>query len=56
MNYLPRSKFMPLVMAGMGIVGFFLRSGLYHAALDHKNLLLAGHPLQWLLFLATAVA
>ena len=56
MNNLLRSKFVPLIMAGLGIVGFALRQGLYTVALDHKNLLLAGHPLQWLLFAVTAAA
>lgn len=50
------SKFTPLALAGLGVVGFFLRKGLYAVALDHKNLLLEGHPLQWLLFLVTAFA
>ena len=56
MNYPLRSKFVPLIMAGLGIVGFALRQGLYTVALDHKGLLLAGHPLQWLLFAVTAAA
>lgn len=51
-----QSKFMPLVMAGLGVVGFLLRKGLYGVALDAKNLLVDGHPLQWLLFLVTAAA
>ena len=56
MKNLVNSKYLPLFMAGLGVVGFCLRKGLYAVALDHKNLLLAGHPLQWLLFLVTAAA
>lgn len=56
MKNLVNSKYLPLFMAGLGIVGFALRRGLYAVALDHKNLLIAGHPLQWLLLLVTLAA
>ena len=56
MKNLLRSEFMPLIMAGLGVLGFLLRRGLYAVAVDHKDLLLAGHPLQWGLFLVTAAA
>ena len=38
-------KILPLVMTGLGFVLLGLRSWLYAVALDHKNMLIFGHPL-----------
>jgi len=44
----------PVAAAVMGAGGFCLRSGLYAAGLDHKNLLVSGHPLEAALWAFTA--
>lgn len=56
MKTLLKSKYLPLLFLGLGAVGFFLRKGLYASALDGKNLLLRGQPLEIVLWLAAAVA
>lgn len=44
----------PVIVAACGTVGFLLRLQLYACALDEKNLLPAGHPLEVLLLGLTA--
>lgn len=41
---------LPAAVLALGAVCLILRVGLYAFALDEKNLLLRGHPLQWLLW------
>lgn len=47
---------LPCLMLGMGGIALVLRRLLYAVAVDEKNLLIAGHPLELLLWLATAAA
>lgn len=56
MKTLLKSKYLPLAALALGAVGFVLRKGLYAAALDHKNLLLPGHPLEIGLWVVTLLA
>lgn len=56
MKHLLKSKRLPILIALLGVMGLMLRKGLYAVALDGKNLLLSGHPLEWLLWLVTAAA
>lgn len=51
-----KSKSLPYLIAALGIVGLLLRLQLYAAAVDEKNLLVPGHPLEYLLLGLTAVA
>lgn len=54
MKQLLKSKNLPLVVLGLGGIGFALRKALYAVAVDRKALLLSGHPLEILLWLVTA--
>jgi len=56
MKTLLKSRYLPLLSLVLGTVGFFLRKGLYAVALDGKNLLLRGHPLELVLWLVAAAA
>lgn len=47
---------LPLAVLLLAAVGFVLRKGLYGAAVDHKGLLLRGHPLEVCLWACTAAA
>lgn len=49
-------KILPFWMLGMGVVALGLRFALYAVAVDEKNLLTSGHPLEILLWLLTAAA
>ena len=52
----PRLSRLPILLSCMGGAAFVLRLSLYLAATDHKGLLIAGHPLEFLLWLLTAAA
>lgn len=56
MKQLRTSKYLPIFIAALGVFGLILRMVLYAVAVDRKNLLLSGHPLEWLLWLVTAAA
>lgn len=45
-----KPKIIPAIVAACGGLGFLLRLELYLSAVDEKNLLIAGHPLEVLLF------
>lgn len=49
-----KSKTLPFLIAALGGVGALLRLQLYAAAVDEKNLLIPGHPLELLLLGLTA--
>lgn len=55
MKTILKSKNLPFLIAALGGVGLLLRLQLYAAAVDEKNLLNPGHPLE-LLLLALTVA
>lgn len=53
-----KRAWLPLTAAGLGFVALCLRKALYAVAVDHKNLLIAGHPLEtalWVVVIAGAV-
>ena len=56
MQNLLKSKYLPLVAPVLGLVGFGLRKGLYVTAVDTKNLLQAGHPLEIALWAVVVLA
>ena len=56
MQNLLKSKYLPLVAPVLGLVGFGLRKGLYVTAVDTKNLLQAGHPLEIALWAVAVLA
>lgn len=57
MKTILKSKSLPFLIAALGGVGLLLRLQLYAAAVDEKNLLIPGHPLEYLLLgLTVAVA
>lgn len=56
MQNLLKSKYLPLLVPVLGLVGFGLRKGLYLTAVDAKNLLQAGHPLEIALWAVTVLA
>lgn len=56
MKTLLKSKTIPLLVLVLGLVGFGLRKGLYLTAVDAKNLLQAGHPLEIALWSVTVLA
>lgn len=45
---------LPVVVLLLSLAGFGLRQGLYVLALDHRDLLLRGHPLEYLLWAVVA--
>lgn len=47
---------LPAAVLALGALCLVLRQGLYAAALDEKNLLLRGHPLEWLLWAAVSAS
>lgn len=49
-------RYAALTMLALGGVGLVLRRLLYHLALDEKNLLPLGHPLETILWVLTAAA
>lgn len=51
-----KKDLLPLGILALGFLGFFLRNALYIFALDEKNLLLRGHPLELTLWGCTAAA
>lgn len=51
-----KSTQLPVLVLGIGGVCFALRWLLYRVAVDEKNLLLSGHPLEVVLWLLTAAA
>ena len=55
MKNLLKSKYIPFLALALGVVGFGLRKMLYALALDQKNLLTLGHPLEILLWLTAAL-
>lgn len=55
MKRLLKNKYLPILAFGAGIVGMVLRALLYARCLDERNLLPAGHPLELLLWVVTAV-
>lgn len=56
MRKLFEPKTLPVWMLGMGAGALALRAALYAAAVDEKNLLTSGHPLEIALILLTAAA
>lgn len=54
MNKYLKSKYLPVLVAALGAVGLVLRLELYVSAMDGKNLLIPGHPLELLLLGLTA--
>lgn len=46
---------LPCLTLGLGGIGLSLRSWLYRTGLDHKGLLISGHPAQLLIWLLIAV-
>lgn len=51
-----KRNILPAAVVLLGIFGYSLRSGLYAVAVDHKNLLVRGHPLEIALWACTAAA
>ncbi len=49
-------KWLPFTVAALGMAGLLLRRLLYSVAVDHKGLLVSGHPLELGLWAVTAVA
>lgn len=49
-------KRLPLVLLSLGLLGHFVWMGLYSLAMDEKGLLARNHPLEWVLWLLTALA
>lgn len=56
MKNLLKSNYLPYLTVSLGGVALVLRRVLYTVAVDEKNLLAAGHPLEILLWLVTAAA
>lgn len=56
MKNLLKSKNLPILTAALGGIGLVLRRILYAVAVDQKNLLSMGHPLEILLWLVTLAA
>lgn len=54
MKNLLKPKNLPVLVMDLGLLGLILRGGLYAVAVDDKNLLLRGHPLEIALWLITA--
>jgi len=55
MNRIFTPKLLPLLPLGAGILGLILRTVLYATGIDAKGLLAAGHPLQAVLWILTAL-
>lgn len=51
-----KSKYLPFAVLGLGIAALLLRWLLYAVAVDDKNLLILGHPLEIVLWLVTVAA
>lgn len=51
-----KKRTLPAAAVILAIAGYMLRSGLYTVAVDHKNLLVRGHPLEIVLWICTAAA
>lgn len=56
MKNIVKSKNLPALTLGLGVLGFLLRWLLYRVGVDEKNLLISGHPLEILLWLLTAAS
>ena len=56
MKNLLNAKKLPVLTAALGGIGLVLRFVLYAIAVDGKNLLIAGHPVELLLWLVTLAA
>lgn len=54
MRYEIKPSKLPLVASAFGGIALVIRRLLYALAVDEKNLLLRGHPLEWLLLLLSA--
>lgn len=51
-----KQNVLSVVVVLLGVVGYYLRSGLYTVGIDGKNLLVRGHPLELALWACTAAA
>lgn len=51
-----KKRTLPIAAVVLAIAGYMLRSGLYTVAVDQKNLLVRGHPLEIALWICTAAA
>ena len=51
-----KKRTLPILAVILAIAGYMLRSGLFAVAVDSKNLLVRGHPLEWALWICTAAA
>lgn len=56
MNRLLKPKNLPLLAVAAGIFGWFLSRQLYRWGMDEKGLLVANHPLSWLLWIVVGGA
>jgi len=56
MNKLLKPKNLPLFAVEAGILGWLLSRQLYRWGMDDKGLLMANHPISWLLWIVTTAA
>lgn len=49
-----KKRTLPILAVILAIAGYMLRSALFTVAVDHKNLLIRGHPLEAALWICTA--
>lgn len=56
MKHIKSRKYLPLLVVALGCLGYGLRWLLYRTAVDEKNLLVAGHPVELALTVVTVGA